>query len=154
VIDALGARANDLDHVHCLMSAAFADALVTSPAFRGSYSFDSTSERLRQTSLYEILPWMNVQWEEYRLGNSGLSGGAFLAADKAILFPVMRGESVLEMHFAPGDFFDAYDEPGRPEYVKTARDPELDRWMKLYVQSNPLAVNAYPEAVVPLDAFT
>jgi hypothetical protein len=140
------------------MSPSYAKKLRVSPAFTTTHAFDvgmggPPNERLRHSAVYRPVSWMDVVWETYRLGNSGLSGGSFLGTDKALFFPVLTdGMSIFELYHAPGDFFDALQEPGRPEYVKTARDEKYDRWLEIYIQSNPLPVNVYPEAVVPADA--
>lgn len=145
-INNLGADGALVDHVHCYASPETMDALVKSKDFRESYKFDGPSSMLREGTVFRPILWQDVIWEEYRLGNSGFSGGAWLAANKAIFFPV--GPAIYDLHFAPGDFLDAIDAPGLPMYARAATDPEMNRWLKLHVQSNPLPIVTRPKCLL------
>lgn len=142
----LGQDAALVDHVHALCSPQFMDALVKSKDFRESMKADpSVAAALREGRVFRSVLWQDVIWEEYRLGNSSL-GGSWIANDKCILFPV--GPQIYDLHFAPGDFLDVIDAPGLPMYARTAVDPEMNRWAKMHVQSNPFPICTHPKALL------
>jgi len=64
---------------------------------------------------------------------------------------VPEGTSIFQTAFAPADFLEAVNTVGLPIYVKQAPDPSgLNRFVRLHSQSNPLALNTRPRAVVKL----
>jgi len=90
-----------------------------------------------------------VTWEEYR-GSTG--GTPFFAADEAFMFP--EGAPIFRTYFAPADFVETVNTPGLPIYVKIAADEQLQRWVKVHSQSNPLALCTRPRAVVKVTIGT
>lgn len=146
MLNNLGDDAAMVDHVHAFCSSTFMDDLIASKDFRESVKPDpAASAALREGRVFRSILWQDVVWEEYRQGDSGLSG-TWVDTDKCILFPV--GPAIYDLHFAPGDFFNSIDAPGLPMYARTARDPEFDRWLKIHVQSNPLPICTRPKALL------
>jgi hypothetical protein len=57
---------------------------------------------------------------------------------------VPEGTSIFRTYFAPADFMEAVNTIGLPLYAKMVVDDELQRWVKLHTQSNPLAMCLRP----------
>lgn len=90
-----------------------------------------------------------VAWEEYR---GSVSGQDFVPPDEAYLFP--EGVDIFRTYFAPADYIETVNTLGLPGYAKTINDPELNRWVKVHTQSNPLAICLRPDAVVKVTLTT
>jgi hypothetical protein len=150
LLNNLGEDAGMVDHIHAFCTSTFMDDLVTSKDYVASVQYDPTAQMaMRQGNVFRSLVWQDIVWEEYRTGNAALgfaSSGTWVPADKAIFFPV--GPAIYDLHFAPGDFFDAIDAPGLPMYARSVVDPEFNRWLKLHVQSNPLPICTRPKALM------
>lgn len=50
--------------------------------------------------------------------------------------------------FAPADFLENVNAVGLPRYAKLAFDPEMNRWVKLHVQSSPLPICLRPATLI------
>jgi hypothetical protein len=87
-----------------------------------------------------------IVWEEYRGGTS------YIAADEAYLVP--EGVDIFRTYFAPADFVETVNTLGLPGYAKTFVDPELQRFVKIHTQSNPLTICLRPDAVVKVTLTT
>lgn len=84
-----------------------------------------------------------IWWEEYRGGTS------FIAADKAVIFPVfdgIAGETVYPLHFGPADVIEAANTMGLPMYSWFDLDRANRKSVPLEVQSNPLPLVTRPNA--------
>jgi hypothetical protein len=84
-----------------------------------------------------------ITWENYR-GKVG--SVSFFPTDEAYVVP--EGTSLFATNFAPADFFETVNTVGLPNYAKMIFDDELNRWVKIHTQSNPLALCLRPRAVV------
>lgn len=142
----LGADAGLVRGVHAFCHSSFMDDLVAALDFRESLKWDpSKAAQLANLGTTRSIFWNGVTWEEYDLGDSGL-GGTWVAADKAIFFPV--GPAIYDMHFAPAPFFASLDAPGLPMYARSARDPKWDDSIELRVESCPLPIVTRPKALL------
>ena len=104
---------------------------------------------LQQQANARSFNFAGVTWEEYR---GSVGGVGFFADDEAFMFP--EGTSIFATYFAPADFIETVNTVGLPVYAKVATDPELQRWVKIHTQSNPLALCLRPRAVVKLTIAT
>ena len=104
---------------------------------------------LQQQANARVFMFAGVAWEEYR-GSTG--GTPFIADDEAYVFP--EGSNIFSTYFAPADFIETVNTVGLPLYAKQAIDAELQRWMKIHTQSNPLALCLRPRAVVQVTIGT
>lgn len=104
---------------------------------------------LQQQANARFFNFAGVTWEEYR---GSIGGTPFFADDEAFLFP--EGTSIFTTYFAPADFVDTVNTIGLPIYAKQAIDEQLQRWVKVHSQSNPLALCTRPRAVVKLTLGT
>lgn len=139
--DELGAEPVSSYRAFC--SAGFFDGLISSKTVKESLKYQESA--LLRGDLRNGFEFGGVTWEEYR-GN--VSGQAFIDANKAYLFP--EGTDIFQTYFAPADFIEAVNTLGLPMYAKIAVDDQLQRWAKVHAQSNPLAINLRPRAVVKL----
>jgi hypothetical protein len=93
----------------------------------------------------ETLVFGGVTWERYR-GKVGSLG--FIADDDAYAFP--EGVPGLFItRFAPADYVETVNTPGRPYYAKGVVDP-MGKGVDLETQSNPLHICTRPAAVIKL----
>ncbi len=151
--DALGELGQfGLDHIHCFTDSTGFDNLVASLAFRNSYKFDSVSSMLRDSTFGRAISWQGVTWEEYRLGNSGYSGGSFIGTGKFKFFPVFQNPSdgIYRVRYVPSDGLKDVNEVGLPRYVKVKEDREYTgdpRWIGIMGESNPLVYCTHPAAL-------
>ena len=83
-----------------------------------------------------------VRFEEYRGGTD------YIAAAEGFLIPL--GVDIFRTYFAPADFVEAVNTLGQPGYAKLVNDADLNRWVKVHTQSNPLALCLRPRAIVKL----
>ena len=102
-----------------------------------------------RTDLRKGFEYGGITWENYR-GN--VSGTPFFALDEAYVVPENTG--LFATRFAPADFIETVNTPGLPVYAKQAPDPELNRWVKIHTQSNPLNLCLRPRGVVKLNLAT
>jgi hypothetical protein len=150
---ALGALGQfGLDHIHCLTDATGFNNLINSLAFRNSYKYDSVSAMLRDGAFGRVIRWQGVEWEEYRLGNSGYSSGSFIGTGKFIFFPVFTSpeSGIYKVRWVPSDSLNDLNEVGLPRYVKVKEDREYSnapRWIGLMGEMNPLVYCTYPAAL-------
>ena len=104
---------------------------------------------LEQQANARVFRFAGVTWEEYR-GKTG--GTPFFADDEAYLFP--EGADIFSTYFAPADFAETVNTMGNPGYAKIVPDDELNRWVKIHTQSNPLVICLRPDAVVKVTLNT
>lgn len=128
----------------------FFDSLRGDKGITATLRYADPASLLTQQLNARTFNFAGVQWEEYR-GSTG--GTAFVADSEGYLFP----EGVPDLfvtYFAPADFIEAVNTIGLPIYAKQVADPELNRWVKVHSQSNPLAMCTMPRAVIKLGLAT
>jgi hypothetical protein len=138
--------------IRCLTDATGFDNLINSLAYRNSYRFDSVSGALRENAFGRVVHWQGVDWEEYRLGNSGYSSGSFIATGKFKFFPVFPSPElgIYRTRWIPSDSIVDLGEAGMSRYVKVGEDLQYTgspRWIKLMGESNPLVYCTHPAAL-------
>ncbi len=125
----------------------FFDALIESASVTGTLQYQE-SQSLR-TDLRKGFIYAGITWENYR-GN--VNGTQFVESDEAIVFP--EGTDLFQTYFAPADYLETVNTLGKRLYAKIFNDPELNRFVKVHSQSNPLSLNLRPRAVVNLSLST
>jgi hypothetical protein len=116
--------------------------------------YDGQNNPLRQ-DVRRGFPFHGLTIEEYRgsasyMQENGTYGSRrFIPAGEAIAFPIGT-QDVFSTYWAPADFMDTVNTMGEEIYVRTAVDPEFQRWVKLHSQSNPLPIVKRPALVVKL----
>lgn len=137
--DELGAE--PISGFHAFTGSAFFDALIEADSVKESIKYQES--QLLRTDLRRGFQYGGVTWEEYR---GSVGGVDFIDPFEAYVFPV--GADIFRMYFAPADFLETVNTMGRPLYSKLVYDKELNRHVRVHSQSNPLAMNTRPRAVV------
>lgn len=126
---------------------AFFDELLQIASVTTSLQYQES--KLLRTDLRSGFEFGGIVFENYR----GRVGGVdFIPTDEAYVVP--EGTSIFTTSFAPADFMETVNTVGLPVYAKIATDQELNRWARVHSQSNPLALNLRPRAVVKLTLTT
>lgn len=120
---------------------AFFDAFVGHATVQASLAYQES--KLLRTDLRAGFEFGGIVWENYR----GSVGGVNFV-DTNVAYVVPEGTSIFRTYFAPGDFIEAVNTIGLPLYAKMVPDDELNRWVKIHTQSNPLAMCLRPDAVI------
>jgi hypothetical protein len=122
---------------------AFFDAFIGHPAVTTSLQYQES--KLLRTDLRAGFEFGGITWENYR----GSVGGVNFV-DTNVAYVVPEGTSIFRTYFAPADFIEAVNTIGLPLYAKLINDEELNRWVKIHTQSNPLAMCLRPRAVIKI----
>jgi hypothetical protein len=120
---------------------AFFDALISHPTVVASFAYQEGA--INRSDLRKGFEFGGITWENYR---GSVAGTNFFPDTQAFVVP--EGTSIFTTYYAPADFMEAVNTLGLPLYSKLISDDELNRWVKLHSQSNPLAINLRPRAVV------
>lgn len=128
---------------HAFCGDAFFDAFIEHDSVKESLKYQE-SQVLRD-DIRAGFQYGGITWENYR---GSMSGTPFFPTATAYVVPV--GTGIFRTYFAPADFIEAVNTTGRPVYAKQVSDPELNRWVKLHTQSNPLALCLRPRAVIKI----
>lgn len=148
--DNLGAA--QFDRIHAFCSPEFFDALVSNQYVRDTYSraqgvHEFTSQIggfLRESHVREApFLWNGIWWEEYR---GQLGGTSFIAANKAIFFPVGVA-GLFKCYYAPADFRGGQG-IGRPRYARMLAESPDGRSVPLEVSSYPLPICTRPKVLM------
>lgn len=124
----------------------FFDAFIEATEIKNSLQYQEGA--MLREDLRAGFRFAGVMWENY----SGKIGTTpFLAADEAYLVPEA---DIFRIYNAPADFMETANTIGLPLYAKMAPDAEFNRFVKLHVQSNPLALCLRPNAIIKLTLAT
>ncbi|NDV88796.1 major capsid protein [Aurantimonas aggregata] len=116
--------------------------------------YDGANNPLRQ-DVRRGFPFQGLTIEEYRGSATYLQEDGtyatrrFVPAGEAIAFPLGTTD-MFRTYWAPADFIDTVNTMGDEIYVRTAIDPEFQRWVKIHSQSNPLPIVKRPKLLVKL----
>lgn len=131
--------------IHALCGRNWFDALTQHPLVRDTF-INQQSITLRG-DLRQGFDFGSVTFEEYR-GMRGLPGGiGQIDDDEALFFPVGVA-GMYRANFAPGDFMETVNTLGEELYARIAPDRDLNKYVDLYLETNPLLLNTRPNAVV------
>lgn len=120
---------------------AFFDDLIKHAKVEESIKYQES--RLLRTDLRAGFEYGGIVWENYR----GKVGSVdFIPTAEAHVVP--EGTNIFQNYNAPADFIETVNTVGLPVYAKVFLDEQLNRWAKIHTQSNPLALNLRPRAVV------
>lgn len=136
-----------------LCSPEWFDAFISHANVKKSY--ESQEGQMLRDDLRRGFRYGGVDWEEYR-GSvpkpDSVGGGSatFIDANCAYLIPVAN-PSIFIVRFAPADYEETVNTVGLPLYAKQVADPSgLNKYRLINTQSNPIALNLRPRAVVKL----
>lgn len=103
------------------------------------------SQRVEAIGGARAFDFGGVRFVEY-VGSTG--GTAFFADGEGYLVP--SGPDIFRTYFAPADFVETVNTLGMPGYAKIVSDSELNRWVRVHTQSNPLVICLRPRAIIKL----
>lgn len=135
--------AEPISGYHAFCGAEFFDTLRADLGVTQSLRWADPQSLLQQNANARMFQFAGVTWEEYRTSSAV---GSFFATDEAYVFP--EGTGYFVTYFAPADFIETVNTIGLPVYAKLAYDDELNRWVKIHTQSNPLSLCLRPRIVV------
>ncbi len=135
----------------------FFDALVSSPDVKDTFQgWQAAQSMLANDATAAPFMFGGIAWENYR-GTDGVDGDETSEGDLIGEVGIPSGEARLFLvgvpglyteKFAPADFIETANQIGLPRYAKLVIDPELGRWAKLHVQSNPLPICTRPQTLL------
>lgn len=137
---ALGASA--YEHIHCLCGSTFFNLFTGHALVKTAYERWQNGEFLRSDNRAGF-KFGEITFEEYR---GTVSGVPFFTATEARFFPV-GVQRLFQTVLAPADFNETANTLGLPIYAKSV-PVELNRGMKIHVQSNPLPLCMRPAVLV------
>lgn len=120
---------------------AFFDALVAHATVVDSFKYQEGA--MNRADLRKGFEFGGIVWENYR---GSVNGVSYFPSTQAFVVP--EGTSIFQTNFAPADFMETVNTLGLPLYAKMVQDDELQRWVKIHSQSNPLALCVRPRGVV------
>ncbi|MFZ5586139.1 MAG: major capsid protein [Thermodesulfobacteriota bacterium] len=135
--------------VRCLCGPDFFDALVSHPTVVTAYQFQQGLNPLRD-DLRKGFEFQGIVFEEYRANataSDGTTNVQFIADNEAHFFPVGTNSTFRQFN-APASFIETVNTMGQELYAKQAVDQKFQRWVDLYVESNPLPICMRPEVLV------
>jgi hypothetical protein len=112
-------------------------------------SFQNQEGVVLRSDLRSGFQFGGIMWENYR-GRVGTVD--FFPSDEAYVVP--EGTDIFQTKFAPADFIETVNTLGLPSYAKIVPDGDLNRFVKVHTQSNPLALCLRPDAVVKVTIGT
>lgn len=141
--------------VHVLASPEWFEKFIGHAKVEDIYKYyDGQNNPLRQ-DVRRGFPFHGLTIEEYRGSATYLQEDGtyatrrFVPAGEAIAFPLGTTD-MFRTYWAPADFIDTVNTMGEEIYVRTAIDPEFQRWVKIHSQSNPLPIVKRPKLLVKL----
>jgi len=140
----LGGLGQQRFKIHAFCSDGFFDALISHPTVEKAYVNWQAAAALRDDFTFEQFNHGGITFENYR----GTDDGTTIAieANKAIFFPIAEG--IYETYFAPADWMETVNTLGLPMYSKMFRDEQLQKWVGITVQSNPLPLCLVPRVLM------
>lgn len=121
----------------------FFDALTSHATVKTAYERWQSGEYLRTQQLENGFPFAGVFWENY---TGGIGDQTFIPSDTCRFVPDGVPD-LFQMIYAPANFVEAVNTPGKPIYAKQER-MQLDMGILLHAQSNPLAMCTRPKVLV------
>lgn len=120
----------------------FWDQLVNHAEIRTTYLNQIAASELRQATAFGSFNFAGVEWINYR-GTDDESTVA-IAAEDAKFFPA-NAPGIFQTAWAPAEFMDTVNQPGRPITPLTLTDPSgRNAWARVEVYSYPLYICTRP----------
>lgn len=119
----------------------FFDALVNHAEVRETFLNHEAAAALREPTAFTQFRYAGVTWVNYRGTDDGTT--VAIATDEAKFFPV-GAPGVFQVAWAPAEFMDAVNMPGRPIVPLTIPDRDRNAWVDVEAYSYPLFVCTRP----------
>lgn len=136
---------NVITGIVAIVGAEFWSYLTSNPLTRNAYDL-WMSRQNAFGDLAKDMPFRygGIEWIRY---NKTVGGTTLVAKDEAHVFPV--GPGMLKHYFAPADYIDAVNRPGL-KFYSCAEMGRMGKGIDLEVQSNPITLHKFPEALFTL----
>jgi hypothetical protein len=143
--------------VAALCSATFFDSLTGHPDVTVAFANWEAAQANLAGDVRSGFQFGDVIWSEYRGSDSVIPGeessdgtliGQVGIADGECRFFLTGVPGLYTEKFAPADFLDTVNTVGLPRYARIALDDQLQRFVKLHVQSNPMPLCLRPATLV------
>lgn len=136
--------ATPIARFEAMVGSDFYDYLTGHKLVRGAYEMWQANQQNWGQNDYRSrgFTYGGVTWFEYSVK---LGGNPMVAADEAHMYPVASG--MFQTYHAPANWGSTTNTIGREFYAQIEQIP-MDRGWEIEVQSNPLCVCTYPEALV------
>lgn len=120
----------------------FFDALVNHEEVRQTYLNHQAAAALREPTAFSSFVYAGIEWVNYRGTDDGST--VAIADDEAKFFPV-NAPGVFQVAWAPAEFMDAVNMPGRPVTPLTLPDPSgRNAFVDVEIYSYPLFICTRP----------
>ena len=140
VEDTLGGLAAGQIQLRAECGSTFFADLVAHKEVRETYLNTAAAADLRGR-VGEEVSFGGITFRRYR---GGLGFG--VPTDKAYFYP--EGvEGLFEIYYAPADTFETVNTLGLPLYARMIPDRDLDEWVRLEIESNPLPICTRPQVL-------
>jgi hypothetical protein len=135
-------------YVHCLCDKDFFAGLTNHPKVIEAYKFYQESNPLRD-DLTEGFKHQGIFFEVYPGEAVDPEGTVhkFIPVGEARFFPMGTAQT-FRTYGAPADFLETVGTYGMPMYSKLFADQQLNRWLGVHTQSNPLPICLRPSVLV------
>lgn len=129
----------------------FFDSLISHANVKAVYQNWAAAEAaLGGNFAFRVFPFAGIFFENYAGTDDGSDtsqGTVGIDPDECRFF-LTGVPGLYAEYYAPADFFDTVNTLGLPRYARIAPDNELQRFVKLHVQQNPLPVCLRPRTLV------
>lgn len=141
-------KGDTMTRIRAFCSPEFWEALTSHPSVIDAYRYYQGVNNQRD-DLRKGWEYQGVIFEEYRGQAEDAAGDThlFVPANEAIFFPEGT-QNTFRTFVAPADFIETVNTMGLPLYSKLAIDKDLQRWVKIHAQSNPLPICMRPAVLV------
>lgn len=136
-----------MDHVQCLCSPTFYDALTSHANVVTAFQYYTTNQGLAG-DYRKGFTYGGIEFIEYNGSVPDANGTLqkMIADDTAFFYPVGTSD-IFRTYNAPADFIEAVNTPGLPTYAKQ-EIMKFERGVEIHTQSNPLPIVLKPAVVV------
>jgi hypothetical protein len=129
----------------------FFDKLISHTNVKAAYqNYVGAGDRLGGSYINRIFPFGGINFENYAGTDdqTSTSGGTVGIHPNECQFFLTGVPGLYQEFYAPADFFDTVNTIGLPRYARIAPDDEMQRYVKLHVQMNPLPVCTRPRTLI------
>ena len=141
----LAVSGNYVTGIVAIVGSEFWDYLTTNPFVRESFNlWNQRQSAYGDMAKEEPFRYGGIDWIRY---NKVVGATTLVKTDEAHVFPV--GPGLLKHYFAPADYIDAVNMTGLEYYAK-AKPDAMDKKINLEVQSNPITIHKFPDALFTL----
>ena len=137
--------------VWCFAGDVFFDKLISHANVKAAYqNYVGAADRLGGSYVNRVFQFGGINFENYAGTDDQTStnkGTIGIGVDEARFF-LTGVPGLYAEYYCPADFFDTVNTIGLPRYARIAPDDEMQRFVKLHVQTNPLPVCLRPKTLV------